>query len=61
MAVSCGVGLRHSLDMATTVPIRPLACEPPYAAGAALKRKKKKKSKKKSINGNMQDKGKWVR
>ena len=29
-----------------TDPIRPLASEPPYAVGAALKRQKKKKKKK---------------
>ena len=28
---------------AATAPIRPLAWDPPYAAGAALKRQKKKK------------------
>ena len=44
--MSCGVGRRHSSDpvllwlwckAATIAPIRPLAWEPPYAAGAALK------------------------
>ena len=49
--MSCGVGHRHGLDPALlclwcrlvgTAPIRPLAWEPPYAVGAALKRKKKK-------------------
>ena len=48
VAVSCGVGLRHSSDPvllwlwcrpAATAPIRPLAWEPPYAAGVALKDK----------------------
>ena len=29
---------------AATAPIKPLAWEPPYAAGAALKRQKKKKT-----------------
>ena len=47
--MSCGVGLRHSLDPAllrlrhrpaATAPIRALAWEPPYAKGAALKKKK---------------------
>ena len=59
MAVSCGVGRRHGSDpellwlwhrLAAIAPIRPLAWEPPYAAGAALekaKRPKKKKKKKK--------------
>jgi len=43
--VSCGVGRRHGSDLvllwlwrrpAGVTPIRPLAWEPPYAAGAAL-------------------------
>ena len=50
-AVSCGVGCRCSSDsallwqwhrMAAVAPIRPLAWEPPYAVGVALKIKKKK-------------------
>jgi len=53
MAVSCGVGQRHGLDPAllwlwrrpaATAPTGPLAGEPPYAMGAALKKKKKKKT-----------------
>ena len=49
--MSCDVGRRHGSDPtllwlwqrpAATAPIRPLAWEPPYAVGAALKRKKKK-------------------
>ena len=53
IAVSCGVGLRHSSDPAllwlwcrpaATAPIRPLAWEPPYAIDMALKKKKKKAS-----------------
>ena len=53
LAVSCGVGRRCSSDPtllwlwcrpAATAPIRPLAREPPYATGAALKKTKKKKS-----------------
>jgi len=55
VAVSCGVGCRRSSDPAllwlwcrlvATAPIRPLAWESPYAAGAAqeiAKRQKKKK------------------
>ena len=48
--MSCGVGHRHSLDLAllwlwcrpaATAPIRPPAWELPYAAPAALKKKKK--------------------
>ena len=49
--MSCGVGLRCSLDLAllwlwckpaATAPIRPLDCEPLYAEGAPPPRKKKK-------------------
>ena len=51
--MSCGVGHRCSLDsellwlwcrLAAVALIGPLAWEPPYAVGAALKSKKKKKS-----------------
>ena len=51
-AVSCGVGQRCRLDpallwlwcrLAATAPTGPLAWEPPYAAGVALKRQKIKK------------------
>ena len=54
--MSCGIGLRRSLDPAllwlwrrpaATAPIRPPAWEPPYAAGATLKRQKDQKKKKK--------------
>ena len=47
-----GAGRRHGLDMAllwlwyrlaAAAPIAPLAWDPPYAVGAALKRQKKKK------------------
>ena len=53
IAVSCGVGHRLSSDLvllwlwyraAAVAPFRPLAWEPPYAAGVALKRPKKKKN-----------------
>ena len=54
VAMSCGVSHRHDSDpmllwhrRAATAPIGPLAWEPPYAAGAALKEKKTKKKKKK--------------
>ena len=49
LPVSCGGGCRRGLDPAllwlwcrpaATAPIRPLAWEPPYAAGAALKKKR---------------------
>ena len=44
--VSCGVGRRPGSDLmclllALVAPIRPLAWEPPYALGAALKKPKK--------------------
>ena len=54
--MSCGVGRRRGLDLmllwfwrrpVATAPVGPLAWEPPYAVGAALKRQKKKKKKKK--------------
>ena len=50
--MSCGVGRRRISDLAlpwlwcrpaAIALIRPLAWEPPYAAGAALKRQKRKK------------------
>ena len=50
--MSCGVGRRRDSDLAllwlwhrwaAVAPIRPLAWEPPYAAGVALKRQKGKK------------------
>ena len=61
--MSCGVGLRHSSDaallwlwcrLAATAPSRPLAWEPPHAAGVALEKAKrpKKKKKKKNLNPN---------
>ena len=54
--MNCGVGCRHGLDLArlwlwrkpaATAPIGPLAWEPPYAVGAALKGQKTKKKKRK--------------
>ena len=50
--MSCGVGHGHSLDpalpwlwhwLAAVALIQPLAWEPPYAIGVALKDRKKKK------------------
>jgi len=50
--MSCGVGYRHGLDpvllwlwhrLVATAPIGPLAREPPYAAGVALKKTKRQK------------------
>ena len=55
--MSCGIGRRHSSDLAllwlwcrpaAKALIRPLAWEPAYAVGVALKRKKKKRKKKTS-------------
>ena len=55
--MSYSIGHRHSLDLgllwlwfrlAAASPIRPLAWEPLYAAGTALKKQKKKKEEKKS-------------
>ena len=57
VAVSCGVSHRRGLDpallwlwprLAATAPIRPLAWEPPYAAGAAQEIAKRQKKKKKN-------------
>ena len=54
--MSCGAGRSQGSDLAllwlwdrqaAVVLIRPLAWEPPYALGAALKRQKTKKKKKK--------------
>ena len=52
--MSCGVGHRRGSDLvllwhrpAAAVPTGPLAWEPPYAAGVALRKTKKKKKKKK--------------
>jgi len=54
--MSCGVGHRQGSDpallwlwcrLAATAPIRPLAWEPPYAAGVAQEMAKRQKKKKK--------------
>ena len=54
--MSCGVCCRRGSDPvwlwyrpAAVAPSRPLAWEPPYAAGAALKMQKKKKKAKKKL------------
>ena len=56
LAVSCGVGCRRGSDpallwilrrSAATAPVRPLAWEPPCAAGAALDNAKRQKMKNK--------------
>ena len=53
--MSCGVGRRRGSDSellwlwrrpVATAPIKPLAWEPPYTAGADLEKAKKKKGKK---------------
>ena len=55
LPVSCGVGCRRGLDpvllwlgcrLVATAPIRPLAWEPPYAAGTAQEMAKRPKKKK---------------
>ena len=52
--MNCGVSCRHGSDatllwpwhrLAATVPIQPLAWEPPNAAGVALRKSKKIKKK----------------
>ena len=57
--MSCGVGCRHGSNLvllwlwrrlAATVLIRPLAWEPPYAAGAAQEMAKRQKDQKKKKN-----------
>ena len=57
--MSCGIGHRRCLDpallwlwcrLAATAPIRHLAWEPPYAAGAALKDEKTKTKQQKKRN-----------
>ena len=56
--MTCGVGRRRGSDPewlwlwlrpAATAPIGPLAWEPPYVVGVALKRQKKKKALRKSL------------
>ena len=63
VTVSCGVGRRCVSDPAllwlwrrpaATAPIGPLAWEPPYALGAALKSKQKKKA---NVVGTVRSKG----
>ena len=54
--MSCDIDCRHGLDLvwlclASTAPTGPLAWEPPYATGVALKRPEK--------NLSPQDKGEW--
>ena len=57
--MSCGVGHRHGSDpallllrcmLAATAPIQPLAWEPPYATGVALKQPKRKKKKENELS-----------
>ena len=61
--MSCGVGSRRGSDLAwvwhslaTVALILPLAWEPPYATGAALKKRSKKLKKKKLISIAMKQK-----
>ena len=57
--MNCGVGHRCSSDLVwlwlwcrpvATAPIRPLAWEPPYAVGVALKRQKRQKQNQKKTH-----------
>ena len=68
--MSCGVGRRHGLDLmllclwprpAALAPIGPLAWEPPYAVGAALKKffLNKNKTQKNSFCLSLQDGSAW--
>ena len=52
--MSCSIGCRRGLDLAwlwlwrrpvATAPIRPVAWEPPYAAGAALEKATRQENK----------------
>ena len=60
VAMSCAVGCRYGSglmllwlwQLAAVALVGPLAWEPPYAMGVALKRPKKKKKKPKKINEN---------
>ena len=65
--MSCGIGYRHGSDPvllwlwrspAATALIGPLAWEPPYAAGTALKRQKKAPPPTKSIH--LENNGKFI-
>ena len=67
--MSYGVGRRCGSDLTllwlwcrpmATAPIRPLAWEHPYAAGAALKRQKKKKKKKRLTEHEAGRPFKWI-
>ena len=67
--MSCGVGCRLGSDPvllwlwcrpAAVAPIPPLAWEPPYAMGAALKAKKKKKRKKLNLKKKKKELGTFV-
>ena len=60
LLVSCGVDRRRGLDLAllwlwrrpvATAPIRPLAWEPPYVSGSALKKKERMWERKEHWNG----------
>ena len=51
MWLGSGIAVAMSKPAAVTAPIRPLAWEPPYVMGAALKRKKKKKKNWEKISG----------
>ena len=74
--MTCGVGHRRGSDMsllwlwcrpAVVAPIRPIAWEPPYATGVALKgqktkkKQKQKKTPKKPPKQNKTNKKTWVK
>ena len=59
--MSCGVDCRRGLDLAllwhrlvATALMRPLAWEPPYAAGVALEKAKRQKTKNKNTRAHNQ-------
>ena len=67
--MNCGVGCRHSSDPewlwrrpAAADPITPLAWEPPYAAGVALKRQKtRKEGERKEGRKRERKEGRWFK
>ena len=68
--MSCGVGLRHTSDLAllwcrlaAAAPIQLLAWECPYAIGVAIKKKKKKERQgpRQRDRGAQRDVGVWPR
>ena len=67
--MSCVAGRRHGSDPmllwlwrrpAATTPIRPLAWEPPYAAGAVLEKTKRPKENNKVFSEIRMNEGAWL-